>query len=242
MINKEQTFIKGLKDGIPIGLGYIPTTIAVSMLAVKMNIPIVPWGIMSVFLYSGSAQLAILNIIAGGTTDLLKYIITFFIVNCKHILLSLSLSRKTDKNMGIFKRASFIIFNTDEIFAISMQKEGVLRAPYLFGIAIIPFTCQMIGIFSGYIFSNILSPEIKSAFGITIYSMLLSLIIPPMKKSNAIFSVVSISALLSILMECLPFFNLEAGTVLIICTTVSCLIGAVFFPVDEKEYSEIKFN
>ena len=240
MPGKKNCFTKGLKDGLAIGIGYIPTTIAVSMLAVKMNIPLIPWGIMSVFLYSGSTQLAILNIIAGGSIDLIKYIITFFIINCKQILFSLSLAQKTDKNMGMLKRSLFIIFNTDEIFAISMQKEGILKAPYLFGIAIIPFTCQMIGIFSGYIFSSFLPPSIKSAFGITIYSMLLSLIIPPMKKSHSVFLIVSISALLSILMECLPLFHLEAGSVLIICTVISCLIGAIFFPIEEKNTEGLK--
>ena len=234
MLNKKKLFIQGLKDGIPIGIGYIPTTIAISMLAVKMAIPLGPWGLMSALLYSGSAQLAILNIIADGSTDLLKYIITFFIINCKCILLSLSLARKTDENMGILKRSLFIIFNTDEIFATAMQKEGTLKAPYLFGIASIPFSCQMIGIFSGYVFSRFLPQSIKSAFGITIYSMLLALIIPPMKKSNSVFFIVSISAMLSTLMECLPFFHLEAGTVLIVCTIVSCLIGAVFFPIEEN--------
>ena len=74
---KSSLFSKGLKDGIPIGIGYIPLAMAVSMMAVKNGVPFGPWGLLSALCYSGSAQSAILNLISGGETSILMYILTF---------------------------------------------------------------------------------------------------------------------------------------------------------------------
>ena len=237
---KSSLFSKGLKDGIPIGIGYIPLAMAVSMMAVKNGVPFGPWGLLSALCYSGSAQSAILNLISGGETSILMYILTFSIINCRHILFSLSLAQKTDRNMGFLQRTLFIIFNTDETFAISMQKKGTLHGSYLLGIAVAPYAGWLTGIFSGFLFTSILPASVKSAFGITLYAMFLALVVPPMKRSVSVSIIVFIAASISLFLECVPFINLTSGQIMMICTIVTCLIGAAFFPVREESSAKIE--
>lgn len=228
-------FMKGLKAGIPIGIGYVPVSVAVSVMASKMGLAFLPWQMMNWLVYSGSGESVILNLISGGETALLMYILAFSIVNCRHILLSLSLAQKTDKNMSFLQRVVFVIFNTDETFAVSMQQKGALRAPYLFGIVVVPYIGWCFGAFAGFVFNSMLPASVKSAFGIMLYSMFLALIVPPMKKSRQISIVVILAASMSILLECVPIVKLTSGQVMMICTIVTCLIGAIFFPVEQEK-------
>ena len=233
-------FRKGLRDGIPIGIGYMPVAMAVAMMASKMGVLFWPWQIMSALVYSGSAQSVILNLIFGGESVVLMYVLAFAVVNCRHILLSLSLSQKTDRDMGFLQRVIFVIFNTDETFAVSMQKKGTLRAPYLFGIVIAPYIGWIFGSFAGFIFNSVLPASVKSAFGIMLYAMFLALIVTPMKRSREISIVVLFAASMSVLLECVPFINLTSGQIMMICTIVTCLVGAIFLPVKEDKNNTLE--
>ena len=234
-------FNKGLKDGIAIGVSYIPLAAAVSIAAAKQGLGLGIWELMSALLYSGSSQSAILNLIAGGETAILAYILTFSIITCRHILLSLSLSQKMDPKMGTVSRMLFASFNTDEIYAIAMQQPGQLKAPYLFGLIVAPFLGWMLGVNLGFIFTQLLPESIKSAFGITLYAVFLALIVPPMRKSISILIASLCAAGISVLLECIPGVKqiLSPGIIMMICTLVTCTIGAIFLPVkDEEEKSE----
>ena len=235
-------FKKGLKDGVAIGVSYIPMAAAVSIAAQKTSFPFGIWELMNAIVYSGSAQTAILNLIAGGETALFVYILTFSIINCRHILYSLSLAPRIDPKMGVVERLLFAGFNTDETYAISMNQPGLISASYLFGIITVPWACQMIGSSLGYMFTSLFPPSLNSAFGITIYAVLISLIVPPMKKSKAIIVAVLCAAALSLGFECIPAIkqSLSSGVIMILCTILTCTIGAFFFPVKDDSDDEQK--
>lgn len=234
-------FKKGLKDGIAIGVSYIPMAAGVSIAAQKLAFPFGIWELMNGVIYSGSAQTAILNLIDNGEVSMLVYILTFFIINCRHILYSLSLATKIDPKMNILERLLFAPFNTDETYAVAMNQPGkFVGASYLFGIIIIPWICQMVGSSIGYLFTSFFPPSWNSAFGITIYAILISLIVPPMRKSKEIVVAVLCAAALSFMFECIPLVKqfLSPGIIMILCTVLTCTLGAFFFPIkDDSEPS-----
>ena len=80
VVNDKELFQKGLKDGIAIGLSYIPAAMAISIAASRQNLPFGIWELMSALLYSSSAQAAILNLLSNGATAFLIYILTFSIM------------------------------------------------------------------------------------------------------------------------------------------------------------------
>ena len=75
--------------------------------------------------------------------------------------------------------------------------------------------------------------------GIIIYGMLIALIVPPAKESKSVLAVVLMALGMSIILECIPAVkaNLSAGWIIIICALVTATIGAILFPVEEKEES-----
>ena len=233
----ENGFKKGLKDGLPICLGYFPVAFAFGVAAVKTGLGLWLAWFMNTLLYTGSGQFAILNLIEGGEVILFTYALTIFVINCRYILLSLSLSQRLDPNMGIFKRMIFAFFNTDEIFAVATQQKGKLQAPYLFGIATLPCVGWMLGVIAGCLFTDIMPLSVSTAMGIIVYAMFIAIIVPAAKTSKPVLAIVSISILLSVIMECIPAIKnmLSSGWIIIICAVVASLIGAVLFPVNNEE-------
>jgi predicted branched-subunit amino acid permease len=231
------SYEKGFKDGLPIAFGYIPLAVALGITAVGVGVKFGIFTFMSLVMFSGTAQAAILNLISGGEAILFTYILTFFIVNCRYILLSISMSQKLEKNVSTLSRMIFAPFNTDEIFAVAMQQKGNLTASYLFGLATAPYLAWSIGIILGLLFTSVLPASVSSAFGITLYAMLLALVIPASRNSKAIATVVAVSAALSIVLEINPFVKsfLGAGWIMIICSVITAILGAKFFPVESSD-------
>lgn len=236
VINDKELFQKGLRDGIAIGLSYIPAAMAISIAATRQNFPFGIWELMSALLYSSSAQAAILNLLSNGATAFLIYILTFSIMNFRHVLFSLSLSQKLDSKIGVFGRVLFAPFNTDEIYSIVVQQPGKIKSSYLLGISIIPYLGQIAGITAGFLFTQSLPESLKSAMGITLYAVFLALIVPPMRKSVQVLIAVVLAGVISWALECIPAIKagLPAGAPMIICTLLTCTLGAIFMPVSSE--------
>ena len=103
----------------------------------------------------------------------------------------------------------------------------------------------MVGISAGFLFTQSLPESLKSAMGITLYAVFLALIVPPMRKSMQVLVAVILAGIISWVLECIPAIKsgLPAGTPMIICTLLTCTLGATFMPVDsedEKLEEEIK--
>lgn len=233
----KNDFKRGIKEGIPIALGYFPVAFACGVAANKAGLTLWINQLMSCLTYTGSGIFAILNLIQGGEVFLFTYALTLFVVNCRYILLSLALAQRLDPNMGIFQRLIFSFFNTDEIFAIVTQQKGDLKAPYLFGVATLPYISWSIGALVGCLFTDIMPLSVSTAMGIIVYAMFTAIIVPAAKASKSVSFVVGISILLSVILECIPAVKqmLSSGWIIIVCTIVASSIGAALFPVNDEE-------
>ena len=112
-------FKQGIKDGIPIAIGYFSVSFSFGIIAVKQGISILQAVLTSASNITSAGQFAGLQIIVAGGT-ILEMILTQFIVNLRYALMSLSLSQKLDKNVSIKQRLIMAFANTDEIFAAAM--------------------------------------------------------------------------------------------------------------------------
>lgn len=233
----EIGFKKGLKDGIAICLGYFPISFAFGVMAVQTGLKMWITEVMNALIYTGSGQLAILNLIRGGETVLFTYALTIFVVNCRYILLSLSLSQRLDPNMGTLQRMLFAFFNSDEIFAVAVQQRGKLKAPYLFGIATLPYIGWITGAILGCLFTDLMPDSIGKCLDMLVYAMYIAIIVPSMKKSKSVSWVVVISIILSVILECNTFVRsvLSPGWIIIICAVIASVVGAIAFPVKDEE-------
>ena len=81
---KEHAFREGLRDAIPTALGYASIGLACGVVSVNSGISAVEMGLMSLFVYAGSAQFVICAMILAGA-PLLSIAVTVFFVNLRNI-------------------------------------------------------------------------------------------------------------------------------------------------------------
>lgn len=226
-------FTEGIKDGIPIGLGYLSVSFTFGMMAVSLGIPLEVAVVISLTNLTSAGQFAGLELIVASGS-LIEMGLTQLIINLRYALMSLSLSQKVDRNMNTFNRSLISFAITDEIFALSSAKQGRIGYRYFLGLMVLPILCWTFGTFLGGAASTLMPMEIRNAMGIAIYGMFLAIIIPPAKKLTSVRHVVILSALLSCGFSLLhTWLPISSGFVIIICTLLAAGIGAYIFPVKE---------
>lgn len=226
-------FRDGIKDGIPIGLGYLSVSFTFGMMAVSLGIPLEAAVMISLTNLTSAGQFAGLELIVAAGS-LLEMGLTQLIINLRYALMSLSLSQKVDAHMTTSKRVFIAYAITDEIFALASSKPGKVGFAYFTGLMFLPICCWTLGTFLGGAASSLLPGAIRDAMGIAIYGMFLAIIIPPAKKFSSVRKVVIFSAVLSCICSLLhSFLPISSGFVIILCTLLAAGLGAALFPIEE---------
>ena len=117
---KEHAFREGLRDAIPTALGYASIGLACGVVSVNSGISAIEMGLMSLFVYAGSAQFVICAMILAGA-PLLSIAVTVFFVNLRNFLMCL---HATTIFQGNRLGSNILIgsFVTDESYAVLLRK------------------------------------------------------------------------------------------------------------------------
>ncbi|MBC2581465.1 AzlC family ABC transporter permease [Clostridium sp. DJ247] len=157
-ICKLDYFVRGIKAGIPISIGYIPIAITFALISKSSGIPNLISICMSLFIYAGASQFIGVNLMAMGASTL-EIVLTTFILNFRHFLMSSSLSQRIAENTSI-KLLSVLAYGiTDETFAVaSLKEEEKINPWFILGLNIIAFASWNFGTCIGLLLGDIL-PE-----------------------------------------------------------------------------------
>lgn len=226
-------FFKGIIHGIPIMLGYISVSFGFGIMAVKSGLSVGAAAAISAANLTSAGQAAGVSIIAAGGT-LAEMILTQFTINLRYALMALSLSQKLDKSFRLPQRLLVSYGITDEIFAVASAQSGLLTPQYMAGIIFISFVGWMAGTVTGAAAGMLLPTALTNAMGIVLYGMFIAIIVPPSRKSFKVLTVVLTAAVISIIFKYL-ITVISGGFAVIISAIVASAVGALFFPVDEKE-------
>ncbi len=231
----QNSFKKGLKDGLPIGLGYFSVSFTFGMMAVSAGIPVWAAVLISMTNLTSAGQFAGLSIIAGAGS-LVEMAMTQLVINARYSLMSLTLSQKIEKRFSVPKRLIAAFSNTDEIFAVAVNQGKEIGAKYYSGLSIIPYAGWTLGTLFGAVAGGFLPPVVNDALGLAIYAMFIAIIIPPAKKSAPIRLVIFAAVILSCLFYFVPFLkNVSSGFSIIICAVAASIIAAIVNPINDDE-------
>lgn len=116
-------FNKGLKDGIPVALGYFSVSIAFGLMAIENECSALEAVLISVTNLTSAGQFAGVTVLAAMGTYV-EMAMTQLVINSRYSLMAISLSQKVDgKFRGVWKwLLGFAI--TDEIFAVAIGHDG----------------------------------------------------------------------------------------------------------------------
>nr|WP_302596825.1 AzlC family ABC transporter permease [uncultured Cellulosilyticum sp.] len=234
-MKKSSNFKQGVKHGIPICLGYFAVSFAFGMLAKEKGLTAFQAVILSITNVTSAGQFAGINLMAASATYY-EVICTQIVLNLRYALMSCSLSQKLESNTGLGHRLLVSYGVTDEIFGVSVCKDGKLSPYYSYGLIVISVLGWTMGTLLGVISGEFLPASISSALGIALYGMFLAIIIPPAKINKVVCGVVISAMVGSVLFSILPYLKeISFGFRIIILTLIIAGIAAWLFPVDEKK-------
>lgn len=228
------TFLKGLKDGIPIGLGYLSVSFTFGIKAITYGLYWWQAVLISMLTVTSAGQLAgIGTMIHPGLY--LEMLISQLTINIRYSFMSISLAQKLDSRFRTGSRALFAFMMTDEIFAVASTNEEPVTRRYFAGLCICPYIGWALGTLAGAILGNVLPDNVMSALSIAIYAMFVAIIVPEMKKASSVIFVVLLAIALSCGFYYIPMLSkISSGLSISICAIASALIAALLFPVNEE--------
>ncbi|MDO4267579.1 MAG: AzlC family ABC transporter permease [Eubacteriales bacterium] len=234
-MNAKDWYIRGMRDGIPIGLGYFAVSFTLGIASKKAGLSAAEAAVMSMAMLASAGQFAGIGMLAAGA-GWAELVVTTVVVNMRYLLMSSALSQKVRQDQPFFHRFFMAYEVTDEIFGISMAVPGKLYPSYMYGAATAAVPGWVAGTFLGAVIGMILPESVMSALNVALYGMFMAVVIPPSRKSRIIAGVVVLSMAASWLWTVIPGLQeISSGFQMIALTILIAGAAAWLFPVQEKE-------
>ena len=232
----RKVFCEGMRDGVPIALGYFAVSFSLGIAARKAGLTPVQGFFASLLNNASAGEYAAFALIASGATYLEVAIITL-IANARYLLMSCALAQRFAPGTPFFHRLIIGYDVTDELFGITIARPGWLN-PFYTRMVPLPLAAPAwaAGTACGIIAGNLLPLRAVSALSVALYGMFLAIIIPPARKSKVVAALVAISFALSFVCTYLPGISaLSDGTRTILLTVAISCAAAILFPVKQEE-------
>ena len=233
--NTKSIFMEGVRDGIPIALGYFAVAFSLGIAARNAGLSAMEGFVASTLCTASAGEYALFTLIGAGATYWETAVLTL-ITNARYFLMSCALSQRVSPQMKNYHRYIFGAAVTDEIFGITIARPGALEPAYNYGAMSVSVPAWAVGTALGIIMGNLLPARIVSALSVALYGMFLAIIIPPVKRDKAVALCVVAGFACSYISGVLPAVAaLSSGTRVIILTLVISSAVALLFPVKEAE-------
>ena len=217
---RHPAFQEGMRDGIPIALGYFAVSFSLGIAARNMGLTPFQGFLASLLNNASAGEYAGFTQIAAQATYWEMALMTL-IANARYLLMSCALSQRFSPDTGLGHRLLVGFDITDEIFGITIARPGFLDPYYSYGAMVLAIPAW----------------ASVSALGVALYGMFLAIIIPPCRKSRAVAVLVAVSFLLSFAVASISVFAVLSDSMrTILLTVVISAAGALLFPIaPEKE-------
>ena len=223
-----------MKAGMPVCAGYFSVSFGFGAMAVSQGLSVWYAVLISATNLTSAGQFAGLTVIAAGAA-LVEMILTQLVINSRYALMSLALGPRLGPEVGIGKRLMAAFFNTDEVFALGMAREGKLTVSYFTGAGTVAALGWVGGTAMGAIAGSVLPLAVRAALGVMLYGMFIAIVVPQARKEKPMLLSMVLALVFSCLFTWVPGLKeLSAGLAIVISTVAAAVICALVFPVEEE--------
>lgn len=224
------TFRRGIRDGMPICLGYLSVSFAFGIFAVAQGLAVWEAILISMVNVTSAGQLAGVPLFISGA-PFYEMAATQLVINLRYALMSISLSQKVDRTVRLPDRFVISFVNTDEVFAVASSQPGEVGRSYLYGLIIPPYVGWAFGTAIGALAGNILPEILVSALGIAIYGMFFSILLPAARDDRGVLFAELLAAAISCILFYVPIFSfVSQGFAIIIASVIASAVLAFLIP------------
>ncbi len=217
-----KNFLQGIKYAYPIMIGYLPIAVSFGAMASASDFSPILATAMSATVFAGASQFIAVAMVAQNIS-IFQIILTTFVVNLRHLVMSFSILPKT-RNIPVKNKIPLFMGITDETFAvISFKEDPALKTSAGFaGLVISSYLSWVTGTFFGSYIVSYLSPEFIKSLSVALYALFISLLI------NALFSNFKhlITITIAILLNIILSYFISSSWAILIAIVVAPLINA----------------
>jgi len=227
-------FIAGIKAGVPVCIGYFSVSFGFGAMAVAQGLSVWFATLISLTNLTSAGQFAGLTVIAAGGL-ILEMILTQIVINSRYALMSVALGPRFGPSVGTGKRLLAAFFNTDEVFALGMAREGKLTVSYFVGAGTVSAIGWIAGTAAGSVVGSLLPTMVQAALGVMLYGMFIAIVVPQGRSEKPILLNILLALVFSCMFTWVPGLNrISAGLAIVFSTVAAAAITALVAPVEEE--------
>ena len=231
-------FQEGIKDAIPIGLGYFAVAFSLGIAARNAGMNAVQGFLLSFLNNASAGEYAGITVIAANASYIEIAVVTL-IANARYLLMSCAMGQRLKPGLSFGHRRLMGYDITDELFGIAIARPGYLEPFYTYGAMLTAIPCWAAGTACGIIAGNIMPARVVSALSVSLFGMFLAIIAPPAKKDKVVAALIILAFATSYAASCLPVVSsISEGTRTIILTVILSAGAAYFFPIHTEGGTE----
>lgn len=235
MNRNKNAFANGIRDGIPIALGYFAVAFSLGIVAKKAGLNPFQGFLSSLLNHASAGEYAEFTVILADA-PYIEMVFVILVTNIRYMLMSCALSQKFDPGTPFIHRILVGFGITDEIFGISIGRIGSLNPYYNYGAMAAALPSWALGTALGIVAGNVLPASAVSALSVALYGMFVAIIIPASKADRVVGGVVTVSFLASFAVSKISLFSRMSDSMKISLLTVAIAgLAAILFPVKDGE-------
>lgn len=223
----KNKIINNLEDALNIGIAYIPFGLVIGIDSSLKGMPPYLALVLSGFVYSGSAELIILDLVYSRTyISNVFVILSVFLVNLRYVIMAIPLFQKM-KNVDMKTKGFIAPFLTDEIISYSIIHKKY-DSYYLNTMNLIGYLFFVISTVIGNIFTKYIPLTIISSMNFIIYGIFLTLIITSLKVNFKYIQIILITIIITILIKYTFLSKFISGSIEIIVILLLSVFVSIF--------------
>lgn len=236
--SNAKIFQEGIKDAIPIGLGYFAVAFSLGIAARNAGMNAFQGFLLSFLNNASAGEYAGITVIAANASYIEIAVVTL-IANARYLLMSCAMGQRLKPGLSFGHRLLMGYDITDELFGIAISRPGYLEPFYTYGAMLTAIPCWAAGTACGIIAGNIMPARVVSALSVSLFGMFLAIIVPPAKKDKVVAALIILAFATSYAASCLPVVSsISEGTRTIILTVILSAGAAYFFPIHTEGGTE----
>ena len=230
--------VSGLRDGIPIAMGYFAVAFSLGIIAKKAGLTASLGFVSSFFTRASAGEYGVYTLVAINAAYV-EIVAMSLVANLRYMLMSAALSQKIAPGTPWYHRVLMACCITDEVFGISVNHKGYTPPAYTYSAALVSTFCWASGCAAGIIAGGLLSSAIVSALSVALYGMFIAIIMPPSRTDRNVLYAVMSSFVLSGLCAIAPVVSeWSPGTRTIVLTVLISSVAAWLKPIKETNDGE----
>ncbi|MEK3948138.1 AzlC family ABC transporter permease [Paenibacillus sp. FSL H7-0703] len=223
------SFLHGVKDCIPTLLGYVCIGFAAGIVGASSGVSTMEIAFMSALVYAGASQFIMCSMLAAASPPSV-IILTTFIVNARHLLLSASLAPYFSK-YSLWKNIGIGALLTDESFGVAsdkLAKGGQVSDRWMNGLNITAYLAWIASCVAGGVLGNWISRPETFGLDFALPAMFLALLISQLqsvqtsKLKHRLLLVLCMAVLMYLLSWWVP-----SHIAVIVATMITATIGVL---------------